>query len=49
MKELTKEEVSNLKEGKQYIIYNLFADRLSVKPTSKSKVKSYVKENEKEN
>lgn len=59
MKELTKEEVLNLKEGTQYVVYNPFIDYLKIEIAGKKdivhnkycepRLKFYVKEYEKEN
>lgn len=38
MKELTKEEVLNLKEGSQYVVYNPFTDRLTLETASKKDI-----------
>ncbi len=56
MKELTKEEVLNLQEGTQYVVYNPFTDSLSVEIANKKdiahnkycepRLKFYVKEYE---
>lgn len=56
MREVTKEEILNLNEGTQYIIYNPFTDSLKVEIASKkdvahnkycvSNLKFYLKESE---
>lgn len=56
MKEITKEEVLNLTEGTQYIVYNPFTNNLRIEVASKKdiahnkycepRLKFYIKEKE---